>query len=350
MLCKRCVLPETKPYIWLNENGICNICLEFDKKQAPAGKARLLESELVRVLNKYKSKSKYDCLVMCSGGKDSTSSLYYIKKRYKLNPLVFTFDNGFENTQAIKNVRNAVEVLGVDWLYFKSDFMQEMFSEVVRTKSKFPLCPLCSLWYMQVTYQTAACYDLPVIISGWTQGQLNSLILADCCEAGLQPEKPNAGMKPENEFFLLCEKIPHFIEMIRKKYPKYADFPRNMNEVRKKFAISKKAIMLSPHWFLPYEASEYTELIKKELNWKMTELSYPEGSNNCSLNFLGSYLSLKAYNFTHFHVEMSKLVRMGKLTRQEALDKLRFDPDKEPVSLIISSVLNKLGYTREELC
>ena len=54
---------------------------------------------------------------MCSGGKDSTSSLYYVKKRYNLNPLAFTFDHGFETEEAMRNIKNAVEILDVDFLY-----------------------------------------------------------------------------------------------------------------------------------------------------------------------------------------------------------------------------------------
>ena len=79
MICKRCVLPESKPDIWINEDGICNICLEYDKETQSLDKS--LETDFIKLLNMYKSKGEYDCLVMCSGGKDSTSALYYMKKR-----------------------------------------------------------------------------------------------------------------------------------------------------------------------------------------------------------------------------------------------------------------------------
>ncbi|MBU1726595.1 MAG: hypothetical protein KJ880_03090 [Candidatus Omnitrophica bacterium] len=348
MLCKRCVLPENKPYIYLNEEGVCNICLDFDRRRSKEN-AALLEFELIKVLEKYKGKGKYDCLVMCSGGKDSTSSLYFIKKRYRLNPLAFTFDNGFESEGAIANVRNAVEKLKVDWLYFKSDFMQEMFSEVIKTKSKFSLCPLCSLWYIQLTYQVATQYDLALIISGWTQGQLTSPVLTKRFGSGLQPERMSCILQPESEFLLLCEQIPPFIDVMRKKYKKYSDFPKSMNDIKKKYRISKKAMILSPHWFLPYDPKEYVELIKNELGWKKIEFSYPAESTNCYLNVLGSYLSMQAYGFTHFHVEMSKLVRLGKLSRQEALDKLDLDINIEPGPSIIMSVLKKLGCAKGDL-
>ena len=100
-VCQRCVLPESKPDIWLDGAGICNICRDFDKQNNGHEQVKFLESDFIKILNQNKSKGKYDCLIMCSGGKDSTAALYYMKKRYKLNPLAFTFDHGFEQNRPI---------------------------------------------------------------------------------------------------------------------------------------------------------------------------------------------------------------------------------------------------------
>jgi 3'-phosphoadenosine 5'-phosphosulfate sulfotransferase (PAPS reductase)/FAD synthetase len=107
-ICKKCIMPEAKPAIFLNEEGICNLCVEHEKMKKFENETKPLESDFIKIINKYKGKQKYDCLVMCSGGKDSTSSLYYMKKRYDLNPLAFTFDHGFETEEALENIHNAV--------------------------------------------------------------------------------------------------------------------------------------------------------------------------------------------------------------------------------------------------
>src|SRR3989344_2716590 len=108
-ICQRCVLPEVKPHVWFNQDGVCNVCLDHKKQEETP---MLLESDFVKVLDKHRGKHRYDCLVMCSGGKDSTSALYFMKKRYGLNPLAFMFDHGFEQADAIANVRRAVSKLG----------------------------------------------------------------------------------------------------------------------------------------------------------------------------------------------------------------------------------------------
>ena len=330
--CKKCLLTEHKPDIWLNEKGICNICVDFEKKKGSEQENILLESELIKILNKYRGKGKYDCLVMCSGGKDSTSSLYYIKKRYKLNPLAFTFDHGFENEEATANVKRAVSILGVDWLYFKSDFMKDFFAEIVKMKSKAPICPLCSMWYMEVTYDIASKFNIPLIIAGWTRGQMTKQI-------------ENSNLPPEPEFMSMNKAVTDFVKHIR-KIPKYKDFPETMEKVKKKY---KKIMVLSPHWFLKDDPEDYKKLIKKELKWKPAKISYPLGSTNCYLNFLSVYLSMKYYRFTHYHIEMSKLIRSGELSREEGLKALEINFDSKTIKPILQSVNKKLGCSFEDI-
>ena len=107
-VCRRCVLPDSPPDITVDAEGLCSVCREAQSSKSQP-EDELLESDFTRLLQKHKGRHKYDCLVMCSGGKDSTASLYYMKKRYHLNPLAFTFDHGFETEDALRNVHKAVE-------------------------------------------------------------------------------------------------------------------------------------------------------------------------------------------------------------------------------------------------
>ncbi|MDD5282456.1 MAG: 7-cyano-7-deazaguanine synthase [Candidatus Omnitrophica bacterium] len=328
MICKKCVLPESKPDIWLNEEGICNVCLGHEKEKQPRNKT--LETDFIKLLKMYKSSGKYDCLVMCSGGKDSTSALYYMKKRYKLNPLAFTFDHGFETEDAMENVKNAVEVLGVDFLFFKTEFMKDMFSEIIKTQSKASICHLCSIWYMDLTFKMAAKFNIPIIIAGWTKGQSTKQPLMSRC--GCSMHQP--------EFHSMAKSTNDFLDKYIKSNPKYRDFPKSMEEVLSRAKIRQKCVVLSPHWFLPFDPEAYVEMIKKELKWKLPKLSYPANSTNCYLNFISVYNTMRDYGYTHYHVEMSKLIREGLLTREEALKSLEVNFPKE----LLNSIGSRLGY------
>jgi hypothetical protein len=324
-ICKRCVLPESKPDIWLNEDMICSVCLDYEKTKTDGAPSVPLETDFTKMLSMYKSYGDYDCLVMCSGGKDSTAALYYMKKRYKLNPLAFTFDHGFETEDAMENVKNAVEALGVDFLYFKSDFMKDMFSKIIKADTGAVICHLCSLWYMDLTFKIAARYNIPLIIAGWTKGQSDKQPLMSRC--GCNVHQP--------EFASMAKATKEFLNNYVKIEPKYKDFPESMEEVLSRAKRRQKCAVLSPHWFLPFNTEEYVEVIKNELKWKFPRLSYPAKTTNCYLNFISVYFSMKHYGYTHYHVEMSKMIREGLLTRQEALENLKIDFDKD--------FLNKIG-------
>jgi len=173
-------MPENRPDITLNEDGICNLCIAHDMAKK-FETIKPLESDLIKILSKYQGKHRYDCMVMCSGGKDSTSALYYMKKRYKLNVLAFTFDHGFETDEALENIHNAVEILGVDFLFFKSAFMKDMFSKIISSNSKAVICHPCSIWYMDLAFDVAARYEIPIIVAGWTKGQSNKQEIMSKC-------------------------------------------------------------------------------------------------------------------------------------------------------------------------
>lgn len=322
--CARCVMPEVEPHITLDASGICNLCRTFDEEaEKKANDRKLLETDLLNILRKNKGKGKYDCLAMCSGGKDSTASLYYMVTRYKLRTLAFTFDHGFETNEALDNINRAVEKLGIDFLYFKTNYMKKFFSKMQEYQSKAVICHPCSMWYMDLTYDMAARFDIPLIVAGWTKGQSTTSspnIMSKCaCSA------------KELEFKNMAGHTQEFIKKLKQdpETPQFKDFPESMEEVLARAKKKGQATVISPHWFLPFEEEVYVAEIQKELGWEQPKLSYPAKSTNCELNFLSVHNALKHYGYTHYHVEFSKMIRKGLMTREEALKRLDFSQYKE---------------------
>jgi hypothetical protein len=311
-ICARCVMPESPPEIVFDSEGVCSLCRAHGTQ--PPGAPAPLETEFATLLARNKGKKDYDCMVMCSGGKDSTAALYYMKTRYRARTLAFTFDNGFETDEAMGNITRAVDKLGVDFLLFRTDFMKDVFSKILKTGSRAVICHLCSIWYMDLALRTAARHEIPVIIAGWTRGQSVKNSAAPGRYAADAPE-----------FSRMAAATREFIRQHLKPDPRYKDFPESMEEVLARAGKKHKCLLLSPHWFLPQEADEYTALVQKELGWKYPKLSYPAKSTNCLLNYISVHNSMKHYGYTHYHVEMSKLIREGALSRAEALELLKLD-------------------------
>ena len=332
-MCATCVLPEIKPHIELDADGICNICQEYNRQERTP---LLLESDFIRMLDKHRGKQKYDCLVMCSGGKDSTAALYFMKARYKVNPLAFTFDHGFEQADAVGNVRRACEKLDVDFMFFKTDFMKDMFKRLISSKSKAVICHPCSIWYMKLGYDMAARVGAPIIIAGWTKGQSVKQEVMSAC--GCNVHQP--------EYKAMAAETQKFLDEQVSDMPQYKGFPRSMDEMLKQVKRSgNKAIVLSPHWFLPYGPDEYVKIIQDNIGWQYPKESYPRKSTNCSLNFVSGHNSMRDFGYTHYHVEMSKLVREGVMSRDEAIRNLEMDfSDK-----LLNGILGELQLSRKDL-
>ena len=68
--CKSCLLPETHETLILNKDGICNICTAQQAKAVINWQERL--EQLDTLVDSYKGRYRYDCLIPFSGGKDST--------------------------------------------------------------------------------------------------------------------------------------------------------------------------------------------------------------------------------------------------------------------------------------
>ncbi len=331
-ICSNCVLPAVPPHIVFDDNGVCNICQDYAARQR---QPLFLESDFIRILDKKRGKHRYDCLVMCSGGKDSTAALYFMKERYKMNPLAFTFDHGFEQSDAIDNVRNAVDKLGVDFIFYKTNYMKDMFKRMIRSKSKAVICHPCSIWYMDLGYKMAKRFDAPIIIAGWTKGQSVKQEVMSSCGCNVH----------QAEYKAMAQETQRFLDDQLDDMPKYKNFPRTMEEMLKKAKKRHNAMVLSPHWFLPYGPDEYVEIIREKIGWEYTASSYPRKSTNCSLNFISVHNSMRDYGYTHYHVEMSKMVREGELSRDEALLNLKTDFDES----LLNEILGVLDLNVEHI-
>jgi hypothetical protein len=68
--CSRCLLPETHETIIFDDDGVCNVCLNQDIKHSIDWDAK--RSEFEGIVEEYRGKYDYDCIVPFSGGKDST--------------------------------------------------------------------------------------------------------------------------------------------------------------------------------------------------------------------------------------------------------------------------------------
>jgi predicted glutamine amidotransferase len=107
--CKKCILPETFPYIKFNSQGVCNYCLNYKPKII---KKSL--DELKRIIEPYRNAMPNDCILPFSGGRDSCFSLHLVVKELNLKPIAFTYDWGMVTDLARRNISRMCSILGVE--------------------------------------------------------------------------------------------------------------------------------------------------------------------------------------------------------------------------------------------
>ncbi len=113
--CKNCILPDTRPNIKIQVDGICNSSKCRPHKSRINWKSR--EREFFTLVKKIKKKSMtYDCIIPVSGGKDSTWQVITALK-YKLKPLCITWKTPQRTIIGQKNLDNLIK-LNVDHVDF----------------------------------------------------------------------------------------------------------------------------------------------------------------------------------------------------------------------------------------
>lgn len=114
--CTRCVMPDTKPDLHLDDEGVCNACRSFESRKAVDWEARGKELETVLARYRNTAGTNWDCIVPVSGGKDST---YQVVRMLQLgmNPLCVTSTTCDLSEIGRKNIEN-IKALGVDYMEF----------------------------------------------------------------------------------------------------------------------------------------------------------------------------------------------------------------------------------------
>ena len=115
--CKKCVIPDTRPGIHFDSEGVCQACRAAEKKKTMDRDARF--EELKALCDRYRGMNGdyYDCIIAVSGGKDSHFQTYIMKELMKMNPLLVSVDNFSWTETGRHNIQNISEAFGCDIIF-----------------------------------------------------------------------------------------------------------------------------------------------------------------------------------------------------------------------------------------
>ncbi len=298
LTCSRCLLSENVPGVKVEAKGICSVCREYDKNWGHWDKCKT--ERLVKLDRLFddvrRKKLAYDVLIPLSGGKDSTYVLYVCRKRFGLKCLAVTWDMGFLTEHARENIKNAVNVLGVDHVYYTVN--RQLLMALYRfffLKTGF-FCPVCMRGIGVTIERAASAFNIPLVITGTSHRT----------EEYVAPE------------FFLAGDLGFFKEVLKgdplEKEALALMYGRDWTRIIKRM-FTYTYIDLPD--YLDWNYDEIFKRISSDLGWKAHRADAEH--SDCKVDNIVNYI--RYIKFPALIPEMlrfSKLVTAGQMTREEA--------------------------------
>lgn len=327
-ICSRCVMDESVPDIWFDEEGQCNYCkmhdrLSIDNPNDERG-AKALELIVTKALNEGKGRT-YDVVIGVSGGTDSTY-LLHLAKQMGLRILAVHLDNGWNTETSVVNLRNVLEALDID-LYTHVINWHE-FKDILRAqlKSALPWADApTDLAIISVLYKTAVKFGVRAIFVG-----------NNFRTEGRQPDS-----------WTHCDSL-----QLRHIHRKFGNVTFNTYPLQSPFGLVFSSVvhgvnMYRPYYYLPFNKSEAKALIAEKYAWK--DYGGHHHENIFTRYAIGAWMPLK-FGIDKRKVTLSAYVRNGEMNRQTALDtisKYSYSPELMKEDHIY--VAKKLGFSMAEM-
>jgi N-acetyl sugar amidotransferase len=344
--CVKCCLPETYETIEFDSTGLCNICrsTEYKTKNINWEERRGL---LEKLIEKYRGKSDYDCIVPFSGGKDSTFQLHYLVTRCKLKPLVVRFNHGFIRPVISSNNEKTFKKLGVDFIDFTPNWkiVKRVMLESFKRKTDF--CWHCHSGIYTFPLRIALKFKVPLIFWGEPLAEISAYYdyLNDSVE--YEDEKKfnmvrNLGISADDMFGMINsdDNPVDRRDLLPYTYP-------NLKDLK---SINYCSICLGS--FIPWDYVKNTEIIKRELGWRSDELEgVPTAINTscekieCFMQGTRDYIKFLKRGYSRITQINAFHLRNGRISKEEALEHQKTEGLKPPSLEIF---LEYMGLTEDE--
>lgn len=164
--CTNCVMPNTKPGVWLDERGFCNACRTKEVKAKIDWDQRFKDLELIVEDIKKANHPFYDCIVAVSGGKDSWYQAAILAEHFGLKVLCVTLGAHLPTTEGIENLNNMINDLNVD--HMKITIKPSTFRKIRKKcflRQGEPNWAEHSAMFSSVV-NTALVYEVPLVVWG----------------------------------------------------------------------------------------------------------------------------------------------------------------------------------------
>jgi N-acetyl sugar amidotransferase len=329
-MCTRCVMDTTDPEIEFDAEGRCSHCtaaLARMNRQLPSVAER--DQALARMVERVRDSGKgkrYDCIIGVSGGIDSTTTAYMVKK-LGLRPLAVHFDNGWNSELAVDNVKKTLDALGIPLYTYVVDWEEFRDLQLCFLKASVANCEAPTDHAIAATlFQAARRERLRYILSG-------------------------SNLVTEAILPITWAYYNEDLRNLKALHRRFGTVPlRTMPTISVRqyfYYIFWKGIRQVPFLnFIDYDKQASKEMLMRELGWR--DYGGKHYESVWTRFFQGYYLPTK-FGYDKRKAHLSTLICSGQITRQQALAELE-KPIYDPVLLRQDRdfVIKKFGLTEAE--
>jgi N-acetyl sugar amidotransferase len=303
----------------IDDKGICNACNYHELKKKINWKKR--EDELLKILDIYRGKTEYDCVVPGSGGKDSGYTAHILKYKYGMNPLTVTWSPHLYTDIGWKNFTNWSQVGGFDNLLFTPNGkLHKYLTQQAFLNLLHPFQPFI-IGQKNIGPRIANKFNIPLVIYGENTSEYGSSI------------KENFDPIMEPKYFTSDTKEDIFFgkknikQILGETNFKINDFQPYI-PIKKKDVENKKIKVFYLGYFHKWDPQEMyyyaTENTGYNANTERTEGTYSKYSSiDDKVDNFHYYTTYIKFGIGRTTYDAAQEVRNEKITRNEAIELVR---------------------------
>jgi len=335
-------MPNSRPEQVFNSEGTCDACLSVAKKHNGVIDWQQRSREFEEILSKYRGDgSKYDCIIPVSGGKDSCFQAMTMRDEFKMNPLCVNHipcdltEVGWKNLLFLRD-------MGFDVIHIAAN--RKAYQQMVNI-GFFELGDCCwpeHIGIFTAPIRVAVQYKIPLVI--WGENS--------------QLEYGGPAAKKDNNY--LDKNWLEQFQMLGYRISDVVHHGINLNDIKTLHYPSDEEIKsvgvtgLFLGHFIKWDSKANADLAIS-LGWHRNPGGPVEGAYNDVENLdckwiggLHDYMKFLKFGYGRATDQLCIEVRAGRMSRMEAIEKLKITDEGKMPWKYIPDFLAYLGISENE--
>jgi len=366
--CIRCINDDYLiPGLEFDENGLCAFCQCYERAEkagASAGPQNFITEEELLKAARTNTQSRFDVMVLCTGGKDSTYLLWLLAKKLGLRVLAAAWNMPYTNDTCRENLRRSIKLLPSAELIERTlswDMIRQAMREQFAAVGVPCLCPTVA---HVLFFPVAVEERIPFIMHGVEEVQLAvfSYVMNELKSPQKGAKSPALSQRemtlnffdmvahapePVSPYAMTAEFLLYQRSVRQRLDPLYRQLDQTLEAARRdpNLAIPEFRRLKTNESYGTWK--EVGDLIKKEMAWEMPPDHKGMLHTSCRIETVKDYCqsmrfrNMRSTFFPQSIVEVSAGIYFGLITREEGLAELEhlgYHGEPEPLAPLLGDL------------